>query len=217
MLDEKIKSKIQLSDGEQIKEFVYKPSDYKCYVSNYGRVFTKSGRELTKIYRGKTNKTYYINMCKGKKHIYLSLPRLVYRTFIDNDLPENCYIVHKDKNRLNCKVDNLELGLEKRKIGGELPQEKYNLFASPTTLEYVRKKLFTWYNGDFNNIKDSMDFEDLIQESLLLIYKATYNYKIIEDSEQNSKCWRKFVYAIVEKYVCKHYIRDYRIIKKEHI
>lgn len=96
-------------------------------------------------------------------------------------------------------------------MGGELPQEQYKLFNNPVTLEYVRKKLYKWYNGDFRNIRDGMVFDDLIQESLMLIYKALYNYKIIEDAEGSSKNYCKFVYAIVEKYICKHYIRDYKI------
>lgn len=143
------------------------------------------------------------------------MPRLVYKAFIDSDLTDNCYVVHKNKDRTNCRADNLTLGLEKRKFEGVLSQEQYKLFNNPVTMEYIRKKLCKHYNNNFENIKGGMTYDDLIQESLILIYKALFHYISLDDPIENSKSYRKYVYAIVEKFICKKYIRDCRTKRLE--
>lgn len=51
-LEELLKSKIQLLEGEEIKDFLYEPMNLKIYITNYGRVFSQFGRELKQVYRG---------------------------------------------------------------------------------------------------------------------------------------------------------------------
>ncbi len=76
------------------------------YIDKEGRIFNKELREL----KGKwvDNTGYYqIVLRKNKKRKYVRIHRLVALTFIPNpnNLPQ---INHKDGNKLNNNVDNLE-------------------------------------------------------------------------------------------------------------
>ena len=65
-------------------------------------------RDGNNILKPKIKKGYYqIGLRKDNKRKWFSVHRLVAETFIDN--PNNCkYVNHKDENKLNNNINNLE-------------------------------------------------------------------------------------------------------------
>lgn len=79
-------------------------NDFDYYVSNSGRIKNKHGRILKPSIR---NGYYSIDLMKNKKRYKYYIHRLVAKAFIQN--PEEYPMVnHKDENKLNDKVENLE-------------------------------------------------------------------------------------------------------------
>lgn len=90
-------------DMELWKEIKEYEGLYK--ISNYGRVKNiKTGRILLPSFNGEY-KT--IGLCKNKKRNYMVIHRLIAMAFIPN--PNNLpYVNHKDENKLNNDINNLE-------------------------------------------------------------------------------------------------------------
>lgn len=89
---------------------IWKPiKDYEGLyeISNYGRV-KSFYKDKTKILKKGIRNTYeIIQLSKNKKRKSFQIHRLVAEAFLDN--PNNYEIVnHKDFNRINNRVDNLE-------------------------------------------------------------------------------------------------------------
>lgn len=96
--------------NEEWKDVVGYEGSYK--VSNYGRVkslnYSRTG--IANILKPKKQKNGYLYVClynKGKIE-YILIHRLVMKTFVpEHDFYRNC-INHKDENKTNNCVDNLE-------------------------------------------------------------------------------------------------------------
>ena len=199
---------IILQEGEEIKEYYHNQTQTKWFVTNYGRFFSKTGKCIKPILRcQKYSKNYMIQPSKiinGKRiRGTISCARIVYKLFVNPKLKDNSFITYKDGNRANCRFDNLSVGLEHRPHREGLPPDKQALFDNPKTLIYIRQKLWFWYDGDFRNIKHAMLFEDLIQESLFMVYQALFDYK-----HTSEKKYKNYVRHIVEMFVCKRYHRE---------
>lgn len=81
---------------------------YPYLVSSYGRVMNKKGRIMKPWMRGSKGGRYpAIGLCRNSVIKKIDLHRLVALHFIDNpyNKPE---VNHKDKNRLNPHISNLE-------------------------------------------------------------------------------------------------------------
>jgi len=92
-----------------MEEVFVRIEDYpKYYVSNLGRVLSLKGKKerFLKVRIGKDG-YYYVTLNKKGKKKSFKIHRLVAKTFISN--PNNLPCVnHKDENKLNNCVDNLE-------------------------------------------------------------------------------------------------------------
>lgn len=78
-------------------------------VSNMGRVrrFYKNGKKKILATRSRKDGYYDVHLSKNGKHIRLLLHRLVAQAFLPN--PNNYPVInHKDENRKNSYVENLE-------------------------------------------------------------------------------------------------------------
>lgn len=84
-------------------------TDY--FIDEYGNVYSLKTHKYLNQEKGKDG-YYYVQLCEGGKRKKASVHRLVAQTFIDNpcDLP---VVNHKDENRENNFVDNLEWCTEK--------------------------------------------------------------------------------------------------------
>lgn len=111
----------------------WKPIDNfeNYFVSNYGRIMNTKHRRLLKI---RTNKYGYATVCLFKNGIrkYPQIHRLVAIAFLKNENSDKNQVNHKDGNKLNNNILNLEWvtasenqihsyknGLQKKKFKGE--------------------------------------------------------------------------------------------------
>lgn len=91
---------------ETNKEIWKKIEDYENYmISNFGRI---KSLKRNIILKPEVRRQYYsVQLYKNKKSKHFQIHRLVAITFIKN--PHNLkYVNHKDENKLNNHVDNLE-------------------------------------------------------------------------------------------------------------
>lgn len=117
---------------------------YEGYqVSNLGRIRTHNKITFSKrhgerhwkdrILKPKVgkDKCLRVDLWKNGKHKTLLLHRLIANTFLEQNINTNLTVNHKDGNRLNNKVDNLEWLSRKDNIlygfeNGQYPQAKKN-------------------------------------------------------------------------------------------
>lgn len=86
--------------------------NYAC--TRDGRVFSKKSDIFLK--QGMSYGYKRINLSRsGNKRTYY-VHRIVAQTFIDNPNPDNCVVNHKDGNKINNHVDNLEWCTQKQNI-----------------------------------------------------------------------------------------------------
>ena len=102
-----------MSSQEVWKEISHKKfSTDKYLISSHGRVMTKRTKKIrtTNSLRGgyKSTTLKGIDENGNKYQKALKIHQLVARAFIPNDDPKKIYVNHKDGNKLNNHVDNLE-------------------------------------------------------------------------------------------------------------
>ena len=89
---------------EEYKDIINYENTYQ--ISNFGRVRNKITGRILKPTEGKTDKYYYVSLCKDGKQTNTKIHRLVALYFIDN--PDNKpYVDHIDNNKLNNLYTNL--------------------------------------------------------------------------------------------------------------
>ena len=89
---------------EEYKDIIDYENTYQ--ISNFGNVRNKNTGRILKPTEGKTDKYYYISLCKDGKQKNTKIHRLVSSYFVEN--PENKpYVDHIDNNKLNNLFTNL--------------------------------------------------------------------------------------------------------------
>lgn len=89
---------------EEYKDIIDYEDAYQ--ISNFGNVRNKKTGRILKPTEGKTDKYYYISLCKDSKQKNTKIHRLVAEYFVEN--PENKpYVDHIDNNKLNNLYTNL--------------------------------------------------------------------------------------------------------------
>jgi len=89
---------------EEYKDIIDYEDAYQ--ISNFGNVRNKKTGRILKPTEGKTDKYYYITLCKDGKQKNTKIHRLVASYFVEN--PENKpYVDHIDNNKLNNLFSNL--------------------------------------------------------------------------------------------------------------
>lgn len=102
-ISERNKINLELT-GEEWKQY----NDTNFYISNFGRI---KNNATGNILKGKITKDGYIEYClsiNGVKKSFVG-HRLVYQTFMNVKLSKKDIINHKDGNKLNNQLSNLEL------------------------------------------------------------------------------------------------------------
>ena len=166
-------------------------------VSSYGRVKSLEKSYVKKngimdhkpeiILSPKNNGTGYFIVClyKNKTHKYYLIHRLVALTFLPN--PNNLPCVnHKDEDKTNNRVDNLEWCDQKYNVNYGMSQEKrkctkiklgqwYGLDKEDNKLrlrEYSKK----WYRDNINSVKERN--KEYYQKNKEAILKRQKEYKL---------------------------------------
>jgi hypothetical protein len=89
---------------EEYKDIIDYEDAYQ--ISNFGNVRNNKTGRILKPTEGKTDKYYYITLCKDGKQKNTKIHRLVAEYFVEN--PENKqYVDHIDNNKLNNLCSNL--------------------------------------------------------------------------------------------------------------
>ena len=123
-----------------IKEIWKDKKDYEGHyqVSNFGRVKSiKFGKEIIMNLIPNSSGYLLVNLCKDGKVKKFTVHRLVAEAFIDNpyNLPQ---VNHRDENKLNNNVDNLEWCTN-----------EYNINYGTRTERYSKPVLQYDLNGNF--------------------------------------------------------------------
>jgi len=89
---------------EEYKDIIDYEDTYQ--ISNFGNVRNKKTGRILKHTEGKTDKYYYISLCKDGKQQNTKIHRLVALYFVEN-LENKPYVDHIDNNKLNNVSTNL--------------------------------------------------------------------------------------------------------------
>ena len=197
---------IDLQDGEIIKKYIHKEITF--YITNFGRIFNINGKLLKpQLQRVKDksgwNPSLKIQLNIRTKKLWvrysLGLARVVYKSFVDENISEWSRIVFRDGNHLNCRWDNLSIGLEHQKVE-RLTREQLKLLNSPYTMANIKKALLWYYKNPNIIVNEYMTLDDLTQEAVILITKALPNYK--HESMDRYGGW---VFTLVRRFICDRY------------
>ena len=146
---------------------------YENYeVSNTGKVKSKNYNNtgLPKELKPKINKQGYleISLSKNNKAKYFMLNRLVIEAFTNFKLNKNIIILYKDKNPLNCSLDNLFY----------TTRGKYQEF----TYDKGKRKVLTMeYEGKKINIKQISKITGICRKTIASRIKNGWNsYEVLE-------------------------------------
>lgn len=117
----------------------------KYQASNFGRIkslnYHREGREEI-LKQHKTNRGYlHVILCKNGKSKWYFVHRLVWSAF-NGEIPEGMQINHKDEDKSNNRLDNLELVTRKENINWgtrnkKVSQVKTNGKTSKAVLQYT--------------------------------------------------------------------------------
>lgn len=135
-----------------------------CEISNFGNVRTKTRTIIDSLGKQRTycshpisyskKKTGYLEVAlpisKGKR-IYRLIHRLVLMTFCPCDNMENLEVNHKDENKKNNKLDNLQWVTSKENCN----YGKRNQIISEKSLKYIIRCIET--NEIFNSEKEAAE------------------------------------------------------------
>lgn len=157
-----------------MKEEIWKNiKNYEGYqVSNFGRVRTHNKITYTKRHgyrcwknrilhfkpftnskqRSKQGMGYRVDLWKNGKPKTLLVARLVLSTFTDTDINTNLTVNHKDGNRLNNKLENLEWLSREDNIrygfeNGQYKQNKTILFNKEEKYEFISQAKASLFLG----------------------------------------------------------------------
>lgn len=166
--------------------------DFK--ISNYGNFITG---------KGKTPKTFMqdgtlrIQAKKKKNHKIiarlnnLSVAKLVYVHFADNVPDCDFQVLHIDGDNYNCRFDNLKLSI------GEPTEEQKEIYVRLVEQCVNHYLIYSGKKGCC--VKNGIDYENIIGESYLLIYKHLFQYDITRNSFY-SFCTRYIKMAFLNEY-----------------
>ena len=152
----------------EVKQFIppidelneeWKDIQYGYKISNQGRVKNPQG----KILGGSTHKdSYRFVTIKGKQ---IPIHRIVAENFIENKY-DKPFVNHKDGNKMNNSVDNLEWVTQQENI-----QHSYKNKLQPSTVKTYKGK-FT--NEQRQQIKDEYNNTDISRRQLALKYNVSH-------------------------------------------
>jgi hypothetical protein len=89
---------------EEYKDIIDYEDTYQ--ISNFGNVRNKTTGRILKPTEGKTDKYYYISLCKNGKQKNTKIHRLVASHFVENS-DNKLFVDHIDNNKLNNIYTNL--------------------------------------------------------------------------------------------------------------
>lgn len=87
----------------------------KYQISNLGNIRSKKNHKILKSQINKKNGYVYFNMYKNKKYKNVRVHRLVAEVFLKNEYNKP-FVNHKDGNKINNKIDNLEWCTQKENV-----------------------------------------------------------------------------------------------------
>lgn len=168
-----------------------------CKVSNFGRFMSQKGKiRKPRVIDGTLRMDF--KKIKDKKVIArlnnISVAHLVYTHFADN-IP-NCdfYVLYRDKDRMNCCIDNLQIAIN---TPSERQIEVFNNQATACIKHIIRKSSF------YDYYRYGFDIENVIGESYYLIWKYL-------------SCWHEDIisfYKFCTKYVRIALLQEYKNFK----
>lgn len=178
-------------------------------ISNLGNIRNvKTRRNLSK--RTKDNGLVIIsinNQKLGYDHKKLFLAQEVYKHFTNKPfLYKSFKIFYSDGNKQNCNIENLTV---LKHVHTKPTDEQIQIFENEI---YQNVKSVVYYNYGNNN---NLDLEELIQESVLTIYKYLPNYT--QDMNFKGFCRHYVTMTFLKQYnISKHY-RNFTELEQKYL
>lgn len=99
-----------------------------------------------------------VGLSKDNKPKYKMVSRLVYETFNNIELTNKEYVVHKDRNSLNCSIDNLQAMTKSERqriayIENKRPLKKYEYYGKELTINEMAIMNGTSYDTTRNRLQ----------------------------------------------------------------
>ena len=149
---------------KDIKDF-----EGKYQVSNEGKIkslnYNNTGKEKILIPKINRSGILEVSLSKNNKTKYCMLNRLVFETFTNTELTKNDIIMHKDKDKTNCNLDNLYIITRGKRQ--EITYNKDKRYRPK--YEYYGQKLSTKEIAKANNVKP-----ELIRNRIRALYWNIY-------------------------------------------
>lgn len=161
-------------NGEEWR--LVKNTNGRYYISNFGRLISVTKRRGVHVLENVNKKGGYLSVVLEGENgfIYTRLHRLVYEAFV-GEIPKGhkFHIHHKDHNKQNNRVDNLELVTAKEHYQKDIDSRdcegmnNYNKYIRPNKI--VQKTLDGEFVAIFNNAKEAHDATGVCQRNILQV------------------------------------------------
>lgn len=173
----------------------FEPPFERYRISNYGRVISPRGKELSS-YMGKNHGCEYrvIIINTAKKRKIFCIANEVYKAF-GQGYKKGVNVFYKDGDHSNCRIDNLFISNGYLVKPSDEQIEKYINDAKACILHFVRENKLRAYRG--------LDVDNIIGEAYLLIWKHLSQYKT--DTS---------FYAFCKRYTRWAFLREYKKLKQ---
>lgn len=169
-------------------------------IGNNGTLISEKGKSKKPLMRNGTP-VYDCKKIINKKVAFrmnnIPVAQLVYRHF-KNDTKEDIYIYHKDGNKLNNNVDNLISYVDNKRTPELI--DLFNNLATIGVKTYIKQHLF--------KVLNLVDYEDVIQEGLYLIWKYLPAFDIFNCENVNGA----FI-GFCKKYARIAFLREYKNVR----
>ena len=159
-------------------------------ISNFGRVRRKTkynGFHYIKPFRNskKKSKLVFVQFISNHKRLKIGLAKLVWKYFGDGNTVG--YVKHIDGDPTNNRIDNLYMRREKQ----QLSKYQIDMFNNYALLNITK---IAKHNFSQSIKKYDVDFDDFVQEALIMTWKYLVNYAENEPFYQFCYHYTKYAY-----------------------
>lgn len=159
------------------KEIWKKMDDWHYEVSDQGRVRNTKSGEMVRQYTIRDKTTCYVTLSNKKDRTTMTVPRLVMTMFNEEyaNNQEMYRIIFKDKDRTNCKLENLEI------------VKKMHMYNPIVPVSYTND-IWIWMKSKENLLKKKKSICQIITNGFTL-YECVYIDEVVKHDKHTYEIW----------------------------